>query len=313
MRLLATQMKDFDLVQMWEVFYQTKEAQKLEQATLRDYKEVWRKVEPLFSAVKDYDALEQCVLDFFINIPNSSSAVYNKHYTVLHCFFAWLVKKELLPKNPLKELELSKRPDTATLQPAKIEDVKLLIKACNKKEYSGLRNYTIIQLMMDTGIRTNELVNLVDSHFDPVMKTILIRPTVAKTDRQRTLFLSSSTSSLIKKIIAIKPFDFSPYIFPSRDGNKLSTNQLSRQFRTLSLKAGVKITPYQLRHTFATYSVKQGMNVFILKNLMGHSTLDLTLRYTEIDREDLIKAHNSYSPLRLLDKGTRMGEISSRG
>lgn len=290
-------------------FISVKVAQGKSKRTLKDLEKELHKFYEFSSKDLDCGVLKKDLVRYFAQIPNTSSAVYNRPYGVLNSFFNYLTRQDTIPYNPLIKAEIKKKKDDSEIHAATMDDIRLLLDACDRRTFTGLRNHTIISLMIDTGIRTSELVRLEDEDFDEVGRRIVIRPEVCKTKHSRILYLSPSTSSAIGKLIRLKPKGFSVKIFPSREGNELDTNELSREFRKLSDKAGVKITPYQLRHSFATFCAANGMSVFLLQQLMGHSDISMTRRYTDINQEQLEEAHSNFSPLALVEKGKRLSRI----
>lgn len=115
---------------------------------------------------------------------------------------------------------------------------------------------------------------------------------------------------MIAKIIKIKPAEWGECLFPSRDGKPLNTHALSVDFDRHCKIAGIKVTPYQLRHSFATYFVKNGGNIFTLQQLMGHSDIRMTKRYTDIDEEAKKAQHEQNTPInQLIHTSTRIRAI----
>lgn len=286
-------------------FMLVKQANQIAERTLNDYQQTFAKFAAFGQNTLRYDALCADLLAFFAGIPATSPAVYNRPYSCLRALFNFLVKQGQLQKNPLDDLELHKKRDDGNIKPASVNDVQALLKACDKKTFTGLRNYTMILVMFDTGIRTSELVKLVNEDYDPISKTITVTKDKAKTRRKRVCYLSDLVVGAMNKYMRVKPADV-PYIFCTRDCLQLQTNELSREFRKLSAKAKVKVTPYQLRHSFATYFIENGGNVFALQSLMGHSDIRMTIRYTEISEQQQRKAHNEYSPTKLLGQKQRL-------
>jgi len=160
--------------------------------------------------------------------------------------------------------------------------------------------YTIIMVMLDTGIRTSELLSLQEEHYCREENSILIEKNTAKTRRQRVVYLSRSTASALNSFLKIKPREWEPWLFPNYEGMQLTVTHLDKAFAKYSEKSGVKITPYQLRHSFATLFLTEGGDLFSLQRLMGHSDLRMTKRYTELDEDFIRKQHRECSPANLL-------------
>lgn len=286
------------LPQLINEFITRKKADGLRDRTLRDYYKELSKFAATTSSLDEND-LRHAVVNYFAAIPDTSAAIYNRPYGCLKSFFNWCVDNEYLTYNPIVKEKLKKRGDDSDINAASIDDVKRLLKACNRSSFTGLRNYTMILLMVDTGIRTSEITRLTPNDYDKGNRTITIVRQTAKTKKKRILYLSDGVANSLNYYLNSLPKTI-PYIFPSRDANPLSTNELAREFRKLSNAANVKITPYQLRHTFATYFVANGGNVFILQKLMGHSDIKMTLRYTDISEEQKQESHKAYTPANLI-------------
>lgn len=290
-------------------FLSFKKAQKVRQRTLSDYEKY------IFPFVKqsdntlDIDVLKSEILNYFANIPATSPARYNHPYQCLHALFTWCAKQDYIPYNPFDKLELKKIKDEGKVQPAEIRDIQSLLNVLDKHNYSELRDYTIILLMLDTGIRTSELMAICNDDYDSESQSIVIRPEVAKTSRSRTLYLSAMTNTALKKFMKVKPPEWEKWVFPTRDGKQLHANVLGRNFRKYCERVGVKFTPYQLRHSFATLYLENGGDLFTLQKQMGHSDLQMTKRYTEISDKLLVECHNNYSPIGLLQHSSRRNRV----
>lgn len=282
-------------------FLSYKKAQKVSQRTYKDYQKYIDDFIGKSQNSTDIEALKDDVLEYFGTIPLTSPARYNHPYQYLHAFFAWCAKQDYLPCNPFDKLDLKKVKDEGKVKPADIEALQTVLNALDKSDYVELRDYTIILLMLDTGIRTSELTVLVNGDYSAASQSIYIRPEIAKTSRSRTLYLSDSVNDALKKFLRVKPKMWGKWLFPTRDGNQLQTNGLDRNFRIYCGRHGVKFTPYQIRHSFATLYLENGGDLFTLQRQMGHADLKMTKRYTEVSEKLVSSSHKSYSPIQLLD------------
>lgn len=305
-KIKSVQFTTQDAVKQFIAF---KQAQNVSARTMRDYNFYLAEFIRKTSNSLDYATLTQDTLQYFADIPNTSPAVFNHRYSNISAFFNWCVKQEIIPKNPLTVQGLTKKRDDGNIKPASIQDVKILLNSFDKTTYTGLRNYTLTLLMLDTGIRTSELIQLRNSDFDQSAKQIIIRKTVAKTRLTRILYLSSQTNTAIAQFIKIKPDDWEDWLFPTNEGKYMRITQLDSEYRRACGKVGIKFTPYQLRHTFATYFVQNGGDLFTLQDLMGHSDLRMTRRYTEIDNQTKKQQHDINSPINALTGNPRLRKI----
>lgn len=282
-------------------FLSYKKAQKVSERTFKDYQKYINDFIEKSQNSTNIEALKDDILMYFAAIPLTSPSRYNHPYQYLHAFFSWCAKQDYLLCNPFDKLDLKKVKDEGNVKPADISALQTVLNSLDKSDYVELRDYTIILLILDTGIRTSELAALVNSDYSPTSQSIYIRPEVAKTSRSRTLYLSDSVNDALRKFIRIKPKMWAPWLFPTRDGNRLQTNGLDRNIRTYCNRYGVKFTPYQIRHSFATFYLDNGGDLFTLQRQMGHADLKMTKRYTEVSDKLVNNSHRSYSPIQLLN------------
>lgn len=300
MRMMKIQQETLTLEDAAKKFLLVKEAQHTGTATMNDYRNcLARFVKSSHNSV-EYAQLEDDVLAFFSAIPNTSPARYNKPFQNINAFLNWLVDQDYIPQNPIKANKLHKRKDEGNVKPVPVEDLKKFMASLDKKSYTGLRDYVIIMIMLDTGIRTKELLSLRSEDYSTVGKCLTIEKTVAKTKQKRTAYLSSSTASALENFLAKKPQEWENWLFPNYEGHQLQVDHLDKSFAKHSARCGIKITPYQLRHSFATLFLKNGGDLFSLQHLMGHSDLRMTKRYTELDEDFIVQQHTSFSPVKLL-------------
>ena len=207
-------------------------------------------------------------------------------------------------KNPIKVHKLHKRRDDGNIKPLPVDKLQAFLASLDKSTYTGLRDYVICMVMLDTGIRPKELLALRDSDYHSHDKCLVVSKLTAKTRMRRIAYLNKSVAFLLESFLPQKPEDWEDWLFPSYEGQKLSVSQLDKSFAHHSEDCGIKLTPYQLRHSFATLFLKNGGDLFSLQHLMGHSDLRMTKRYVDLDEEHIAKQHDSFSPAKLISTGS---------
>ena len=277
-----------------------KEAQHTGEEAMRDYRNCLARFIAHSHNSLDYSVLENDVLSFFSAIPDTSPARYNKPFQNVNAFLNWLVEQGYLSQSPIKAHKLHKRQDEGNIKPASIDDLRAFLRGLDKTSYTGLRDYIIVLLILDTGIRTKELLALRQKDYSRENQSITITKVTAKTRRQRMAYLSGSTANALEDFLDRKPKEWEDWLFPNYEGQQLKVEHLDKAFARHSRECGVKITPYQLRHSFATLFLKSGGDLFSLQHLMGHSDLRMTKRYTELDEDYIEAQHRSFSPILLL-------------
>ena len=300
MRMRKISEKVPNLEDFVQKFLLVKQSQHTGELAMRDYRNCLGDFLKHSRNSVSYDLLEDDALRYFAEIPPASPARFNKPFQNINALFNWMVAQEYISKNPLKANGLRKRKDDGNVKPVEIERLQTFLSAIDRKSYTGLRDYVIIMLMLDTGMRTTELLHLRNSDFDEKARSITVSKLIAKTRQTRTAYLCPTTANLIASFQEVKPKQWQDWLFPNYEGARLKVDHLDKAFIRYSEKSGVKITPYQLRHSFATLFLKNGGDLFSLQHLMGHADLRMTKRYTELDESYIEQQHRSYSPALLL-------------
>ena len=277
-------------------FMAVKEAQGIGDKTNYDYRmQVPKFIETSHDST-DYDLLNEDILSFFAKIPDTSPARFNKPYQYINAFLVWLQEEGYIPKNPLKANHIKKKKDEGNIKPVPLDDFLKWVKVIDKDKYTGLRNYCIAHVMLDTGVRTSEILALKNSDYNPTDRSITITKKTSKTKTSRILYLLPTTCTMINELMKYKPDEWEDWLFPNYEGKQYTINKLDKAFYDYSVLSGIKIKPYELRHTFPTEYLKNGGNVLVLQKMMGHTNLNMTKRYTEIDLDYLQSQHDQYSP-----------------
>ncbi|MEA4924200.1 MAG: site-specific integrase [Syntrophomonadaceae bacterium] len=274
------------LSKMIEQFIAFKRAQGLAERTLEDYNnnlEAFKKC-----ANNDtLDNLEETCLIFFTRFNNSAPATYNIPYKNLNCFFNWLISQEYLEYNPLKRIGLKIRKEESRIRHHESDNLRKLLDSIDLSTYTGLRDYALILLTLDTEIRPSEAFGLKNEAIDFQHNKVQIKREISKTRTSRMLPLSSQVTSILEKFISIKPPGFEEYLFMSCDGNPMNKNSWAKRLYLYCEKAKIpSISPYSLRHCFAIYFLRAGGHVFALQYEMGHSDLSTTRKYINLAQKD---------------------------
>ncbi len=241
------------------------------------------------AAIDDYTSLKRAVIAYMAE--DVKPAYYNNKLVYLKTFFTWCVNESILPDNPLKSFK--RRKADSRIIDVKNKSLKELLSIPNQKTYTGLRDYALLLLQLDTGIRPKEALSLQVTEVNFRSLEIYIKAENAKTRIARTLPLSPITAKAIQKLINARPSEWDAEIpvFCTFDGRKWSVNGWYKQLSSHGNKIGIRVFPYQLRHTFALEFLRNGGNSFALQKTMGHADLNMTKRYVALADEDVKKQH----------------------
>lgn len=283
-------------------FLLSKKLNGVQEITLASYRKVFMNFENQTGKPIDYDNLMEQVADFFFAINWYSDMTFNNQRSNLNGYFNFLVDKGIIKENPIKALEITRRKEEDKPRPANKDDLIKLLSVIPTYTYVGIRDYTMILLMADTGIRPAEIVRLKEDHLNLARSSIILTKDITKTKRERITPISDGVkSSLIKFNKTIESvFEDRKYLFLTEQGEKMNTYVLRNNMKAYSEKAGVKITPYQLRHFFGTEYLRHDGNLLYLQKVLGHSNLNTTRKYIQISDDDLLRSHQMVSPAKEL-------------
>lgn len=214
---------------------------------------------------------------------NKTFRNYRQH---LHTFFAYAVLKKHLKKNPVAAIAKPKLP--ARLPRCLTESqLQTLISQVHcypwQTTLQHFRNVAIIYTFLFTGIRLSELLNLKIAHVNFEERTCFIDRGKGKKDRYVPLHpkLVPVLKAYQRKRAEVLPP--SEYMFTSsRSSKRLTEKNLYAIVEKLVKACGFKFTPHQLRHTFARVSIENGLGLFLLKEILGHSSVSTSEIYLSV-------------------------------
>ena len=220
-------------------------------------------------------------------------------------FWGWLYNEEYVDKNALSKFPLPKVPQLI-LKTLTGEQIKKIINAIGHGSSQEVKYRCIVLLLLDSGLRISELISIKNNDLDLIHGLITV---LGKGQKQRVVPISTLTRKEITKYIKYHRqglcSEESPYLFPASNGERISATSVRQYMRRLCTRMGfddIKLYPHLFRHTFATQSIAKGANVFAVKEIMGHKSLQTTMKYTHLTVEDMKVAHNKFSPVENLLK-----------
>ena len=211
----------------------------------------------------------------------------------IRVFFNYLTQKaKLLEVNPAQGLEtpkIGKRlPKYLTLEQSK----KLLEATKNTSDEYKERDYAIITLFLNCGMRLSELVgiNIKDINFSDKKLTV-----IGKGDKERTIYLNPACIAAINEYLKVRPHDGVKYnsrdaLFLSKRKERISNRMVQEIVKRELAKAGLDINKYsvhKLRHTAATLMYQNGVDIRALQVLLGHESISTTEIYTHLDNQEV--------------------------
>lgn len=186
--------------------------------------------------------------------------------------------------------------DTTSFRPLSNNDLNKMMKYLGSLNLSESNNFIwvfSIYLMLDTGVRLNELINIKTEHVDTYNKRILLVET--KNSRRRMVSYGPLAGSLIKKVYN-KKHEY--LLWNSIQNTPLQKRSLEHFFDKMNrdLNLDSSIHAHRLRKTFATSLLKMGCPLTTIQKLLGHRSITQTMIYLEIDNEMIDDDYRNYYP-----------------
>lgn len=276
-----------------EEFLLLRQAQGLAPRTLQDYR---IHVGRFFRYYDCWPDVSRAALEYMAK--PCSPGYYNIKLKYLRVFFAWCRERGLIPENPLERFHARKAEGRAVQLESDV--LRRLLELPDRRTYTGLRDYALLCLTLDTGIRPGEALSLLPGDVDLRAREVRVRAQEAKTRSSRTLPISPPTAEALARLISARHPAWKGPLFCGQDGMPMTIFGWRYRLKVYSSKLGVRITPYDLRHAFALEYLRNGGNAMSLQRLLGHTTMEMTKRYVSLTQEDIRTMHAAASPLAAL-------------
>ena len=237
-------------------------------------------------------------LAYTANERSNNTTTRNRKLSSLRSFFGYMYnKKHLIEKNPVSDIDSIKKAKTLPKY-LTVEEAVRLLEAVNSDVDSKTRqrDYSIIALFLNTGMRLSELVGLNLQSFDSELVSVKV---LGKGNKERVIYLNTAAKSAVRDYIKIR---LDPrYIRTSEKAFFLSSRQTRISVKTVQWiiykyldRAGLGskgLSVHKLRHTAATLMYQSGkVDIRVLKDILGHEQLNTTQIYTHVVDRNLEEA-----------------------
>ncbi len=222
-----------------------------------------------------------------------SPATVNQQLAGLRRYFGWAQVQGLTRHNPAERVKRAKqqRPEPRSLTRS---EILRLYRVAREGRRHAERDVTVLSLLYGAGLRLSEAVNLDVDDFEQTPGgrdwTVIIRD--SKGGKSREVPLIPDVRDAIKDYLEVRPQVPEQALLLSSRLKRISSNGLWRVVRRMGSKAGVEVTPHMLRHSFGRHLHAQGVPLADIATLMGHESIQTTLRYAQPTRRELRRLLN---------------------
>ena len=217
----------------------------------------------------------------------------------IRSFSTWAYEEGYLEENVMHRLKLPKLPKTFP-EPLTEDEIHRVLAASFEGTQERLRNFAIVMIFLDTGIRLDELVNLKISKVDFALGEMSV---FGKGSKERKVPIGTQAKKALLDYLSTERSDpVNPQdedrIFINADGFPITHATVEKMFQRVKKVAEVpKFHPHACRHTFSVRFLVNGGDAFSLQKILGHTSLEMTRKYVNLASGDVKEKHRKFSPM----------------
>ena len=274
---------------MIDSFISSKQVEGCSERTIKYYKEIIGKfVNSFDKSIKQISTNE--IRNYLSNYKDNSSCgttTIDNIRRVLSSFFSWLEDEDYIIKSPVRRIHKIK---TAVVVKEVLTDENL---ERLRDECENIRDLSLIELLISTGMRVGELVNLNINSLNFEDRSCIV---LGKGNKEREVYFDAKTKLHLKEYIS-KRNDSNDALFVSmrEPHQRLSISGIELIIRTLGINSNInKVYPHKFRRTLATMAIDKGMPVEQVQKLLGHVKIETTMNYALVNQSNVKISHRRY-------------------
>ena len=226
----------------------------------------------------------------------------NRFIAAVRTLFSYARRFGYISKNPALEIKTLKAPKYMPkfLTSPEIDSL------CKEPEKNELlwktRDKALFEMMYSSGCRVSEIVSLKISDLENGNSSAIV---TGKGKKDRRVFFEEDAKKALDEYLTDRKKRFKnqaeedcPYLFVNQNGTHLTSGGVRYILSRYSGEEGINqhINPHAIRHTFATSMLSNGADVRYIQEMLGHSSISTTQRYTHITTESLIEIYKKAHP-----------------
>ncbi len=242
------------------------------------------------------DTIRDYISMIFLRTKNK--ATLSRKIYALKSFYTFQMQQGKIAKNPFDVIstprEEKKLPEILTEK-----EMLTFLDRLPEDNFIHLRNKAVFEFLYATGLRISELVNLrlVDINFSEALVRVL-----GKGKKERIVPFNDHAGRILLRYLeqvrqAFKqPVD---YVFLNARGKKITDRAIEQILQKVYgeiMESNKKVYPHLFRHSFATHLLQRGANLRVIQELLGHSNLSTTEKYTSLNYSDLLNVYKKFHP-----------------
>lgn len=280
------ELKNQDFMNM---FLSAKDIEGCSKRTIKYYKDIIEKfLNNIGKSIKEITTDDiRLYLAYYKENSNCNTVTMDNLRRVFSSFFAWLENEDYIIKSPVRRIHKVKTAVTVkeTFSDENIEKM--------RDNCSNIRELAIIELLLSTGMRVGELVNLNIEDLNIEDRSCVV---LGKGNKQREVYFDARTKIHLKQYLSTRT-DNNRALFVSkiRPYNRITISTIETLIRQLGKDLNIKKAhPHKFRRTMATMAIDKGMPIEQVQKLLGHTKIDTTMHYAMVNQANVKFSHRKF-------------------
>ena len=233
-----------------------------------------------------------------------STTTINNYIRNLKAFFTWYADTTQTSNPTVKIKQL--RNERKAQEYLEDHEIEKLLKIFDRSYFPEHRDFMVIMLILDTGMRLGECLQVTTDDLDMDDRTICLPAENTKGRRTRFVFFSVKTAKSLQRWLRYKDrYTNGKLLFPKKSGLPLEIHSFESGFKRYLGRAGIDkaYSPHALRNNFAKRCLMNGMDIYTLSRILGHSSVSVTENaYLDLTDRDLRHRYQNFSPIENMRK-----------
>jgi integrase/recombinase XerC len=252
-----------------------------------------------FDSIPSSEANHALVRSWVVNLVESKidAVSVNRKIACLRSYYKFLLRQEIIFKDPMSKIKILKTKKKLPHFVQEADMVRALDQIEFRKDFEGLRDQLVLELLYGTGMRLSELIGLRDLSINLNDRTLKV---LGKRNKERVIPFTQSLVKLIEDYRKVRNKEVerkNENLLIAENGQPLYPMLVNRIVKKYLKNSNVeKKSPHVLRHTYATHLLNKGAEINAVKDLLGHVSLAATQVYTHNSMEKLKKVFDQAHP-----------------
>lgn len=276
---------------------------KFEQSSLECYRRILQEQEIEASV---YDVTTDLLRNKFIMAMVEKKAyklnTVNNRIKAIKRFFLFLKEEGWIADNPAAHLK-TRKGHQPMIPSFKEDQVVALLKQPDQNTFTGFRDFVMMSLIFDTGLRVGEMTKLKLNQVD--VKESQLLGVIGKSKKPRDIPFCDDVRKMLIRYLKARGDVKSHHFFVTLDGRQMGVRTFQESLSQYGKDAGitnVRVSPHTLRHTFAKMYIMHEGDPYSLQDILGHTSQDMVKKYVNLWRPEMKTKHTKSSPMRHLYK-----------